>query len=478
MKTLLAVSGGIDSMCMADIYSRTDEDYAIAHCNFHLRGEDSNADAELVQKWARTHGVRFFCADFDTAGYARENGISIEMAAREQRYAWFVFIAETQGFDAVATAHNANDNAETLILNLLRGTGSRGLRGISPTSSLPGSSAWQTRATLGNVKGRGPFMGGAERSEAVGRTLTPGKNAVKLIRPMLEMSRADIEKYAQEHDIPYREDRTNAESIYKRNRIRNIIFPEFEKINPSFIRTLNADIDRFRQVDDIAEDYYLQNAVKVFDGQRVDVTELLHLRHWRYILFRVLEPFGFSEDVLASVNRMLAEMAGGKENTFSGRCFHSSEYTLETATGSMFILRNDDFGKEDTIIVPGPGTYRFNGKDILVEEFAFDPGMELKQEKGVLICDACGLGFPFILRKWKAGDWMRPFGMNGKMKKVSDIFTDMKLPVHKKEEAVIVASWAGAKDDKSHIAAIAGHRMDEALRISKGSERIVRISIL
>ena len=175
MKVLLAVSGGIDSMCMADMYSHTECEYAVAHCNFHLRDKDSNADAELVRKWADSHGVRFFQADFNTEAYASEHGISIEMAAREQRYAWFSFIAETQGFDAVATAHNANDNAETLILNLLRGTGSRGLRGMSSSSWLSWCSAQQTRAALGNVRGRDPFMGGAERSEAVGRTLTPGK---------------------------------------------------------------------------------------------------------------------------------------------------------------------------------------------------------------------------------------------------------------------------------------------------------------
>ena len=137
MKVLLAVSGGIDSMCMADMYGRAGGDYAVAHCNFHLRGSDSDADAEFVEKWAETHGVPFFRADFDTSGYASEHGISIEMAARELRYAWFARIAAQEGFDAVAVAHNANDNAETLILNLLRGTGLRGLRGMASDSSLP-----------------------------------------------------------------------------------------------------------------------------------------------------------------------------------------------------------------------------------------------------------------------------------------------------------------------------------------------------
>lgn len=126
-------------MCMADMYSRAGEEYAVAHCHFHLRGADSDADAELVESWAKTHGVRFFRADFDTAAYASEHGISIEMAARELRYTWFARIASQHGFDAVAVAHNANDNAETLLLNLLRGTGLRGIRGMASDSPLPGA---------------------------------------------------------------------------------------------------------------------------------------------------------------------------------------------------------------------------------------------------------------------------------------------------------------------------------------------------
>ena len=138
MKVLLAVSGGIDSMCMADMFGRGGGECAVAHCNFHLRGADSDADAELVERWAQAHGMRFFRADFDTASYASEHGVSIEMAARELRYAWFAQVAAENGFEAVAVAHNANDNAETLILNLLRGTGLHGITGMAYDRPLPG----------------------------------------------------------------------------------------------------------------------------------------------------------------------------------------------------------------------------------------------------------------------------------------------------------------------------------------------------
>ena len=205
-------------MCMADMFSRAGVEYAVAHCNFHLRGAESDADAEFVQEWAENHGVQFFREDFDTAAYAAEHGVSIEMAARDLRYAWFTRVAAEEGFDAVAVAHNANDNAETLILNLLRGTGLRGLRGMAADGLLP--------------------------------------EGIRLLRPMLGMTREEIEVYAEEHRVEYRVDSTNADTGYKRNRIRNAVFPEFKEINPSFVRTLNADMERFTQVDDIAEDYF------------------------------------------------------------------------------------------------------------------------------------------------------------------------------------------------------------------------------
>ena len=180
MKVLLAVSGGIDSMCMADMFCRAGGEYAIAHCNFHLRGAESDADAEFVEKWAETHGVPFFRADFDTSGYASEHGISIEMAARELRYAWFARIAVQYGFDAVAVAHNANDNAETLILNLLRGTGLRGLRGMASSSPIPVDCVREICATLGNIRGGDPLltMGGVLRSRTISRAMSPRKGGI------------------------------------------------------------------------------------------------------------------------------------------------------------------------------------------------------------------------------------------------------------------------------------------------------------
>jgi len=506
MKVLLAVSGGIDSMCMADMFCRAGGDFAVAHCNFHLRGEDSDADAELVESWARSHGVRFFRADFDTAAYAAENGVSIEMAARELRYAWFARVASENGFDAVAVAHNANDNAETLILNLLRGTGLRGITGMSASRPLsgehcpqvkpenattcgkcpqvtpddsPGSCAPKICATLGNMRGGDPLlaMGGAERSEAICGTQLP-REEIRLIRPMLGMSRADIEAYAKEHGVEYREDRTNAENDAQRNRIRNEVFPEFAKINPSFVRTLNADMEHFAQAEAIVDDYFREAEDKILTDNKINVEGLLALKHWKYVLFRILEPLGFHADTIGAVQKLLEDRAAGAEGTFAGKRFHSPTHVLETSSASIGIRPREAAALADgTVTVGGPGTYVLGGRTVRIELLPHIPGTMLKQPAGTLICDAAALPFPFTLRGWQAGDWMRPFGMEGRAKKLSDLFTDNKLSLTEKDAAIVVASPALDKDG-SHVAAVAGLRMDEALRVAKGSVQIVRITVL
>lgn len=208
---LVAVSGGIDSMCLADKVRLGGEPFAIAHCNFCLRGAESDADEALVRRWAAANGIVCHVRSFDTRSYSAQNGISIEMAARELRYKWFGSLCREYGYEAVAVAHNAQDNAETLILNLLRGTGLRGILGMKPSGFIPV----------------------AEYSD------------IPLLRPLLGMTREEIEAYAREAGVPFRDDSTNFENDYKRNKLRNLVFPVFREINPSFVRTLNRDMERF-----------------------------------------------------------------------------------------------------------------------------------------------------------------------------------------------------------------------------------------
>ena len=467
-------------MCMADMYGRAGGDFGIAHCNFHLRGAESDADAAFVQRWAEAHGAPFFRADFDTEAYAAEHGISIEMAARDLRYAWFARVASQYGYDAVAVAHNANDNAETLILNLLRGTGLRGIRGMAADAPLPVEYCPENCLTASAhphceqwvppsyvAEGGTDFQGN-----------TPPER-VRLLRPLLGMTRAEIEEYARANGVKYREDRTNAENDAQRNRIRNEVFPEFAKINPSFVRTLNADMKHFAQAEAIAEDYFQEAKAKIMsENGSVKVDKLLDLKHWEYVFFRLAEPCGFSAGTLDAALALLEERKEGR-GTFAGKRFYSPTHVLETASSSFSIRPREASAMQDgTLTVSGPGIYSLRDRTVRVELLDHIPGTMLKQPAGTLICDAAALPFPFILRGWQAGDWMRPFGMGGRAKKLSDLFTDRKMSISEKEDTVVVYSPALDAEGDGRVAAVAGLRMDEALRVREGSAQILRFTVL
>ena len=306
---LLAVSGGIDSICLASLFlnSSAGRRFAVAHCNFHLRGEDSDSDEALVAAWCGRNGVRYHKADFDTEQYASSHSVSIEMAARELRYDWFASLCRDNGYYGVAVAHNANDNAETLILNLLRGTGLRGITGMQAESVVP-----------------------VTRDELSG---------VRLLRPMLSFSREQIEEYVAANSLEYHDDRTNAETVYKRNRIRHLVFPVFESLNPSFLTTLAREMNAFSEVQEIADDYFLSVRESVCEPAgkdellRVNAVRLCHLKHYKYVLYRLLEAYGFRDRLLEPVVRLLES---GK--TFSGKVFEAPGYELITA-GECLIVR-------------------------------------------------------------------------------------------------------------------------------------------
>lgn len=306
---LLAVSGGIDSICLASLFlnSSSGRRFAVAHCNFHLRGEDSDSDEALVAAWCGRNGVRYHKADFDTEQYVSSHNVSIEMAARELRYDWFASLCLDNGYYGVAVAHNANDNAETLILNLLRGTGLRGITGMQVETVVP-----------------------VTRDELSG---------VRLLRPMLSFSRKQIEEYVAANSLEYHDDRTNAETVYKRNRIRHLVFPVFESLNPSFLTTFAREMNAFSEVQEIADDYFISVRESVCEPAgkdellRVNAVRLCHLKHYKYVLYRLLEVYGFRDRLLEPVVRLLES---GK--TFSGKVFEAPGYELITA-GECLIVR-------------------------------------------------------------------------------------------------------------------------------------------
>ena len=439
---LLAVSGGIDSMCMAELFAAQDPNmsFAMAHCNFHLRGEESDGDDALVRSWAEAHGITLHVRDFDTETYARENGISIEMAARDLRYAWFAELCSEYGYKAVSVAHNANDNAETLILNMLRGAGLNGLSGMSKVSSVP------------------------------------GVPSLLLLRPLLGCTRKQIEGYMFANKYTYRDDSTNALSDYKRNRIRNEAFPIFETVNPSFVRTLNREMGYFSEAGEIVEDWCRAAVPSVVreDEQKeilhIDMEALMSSRHWRYLLYYILEPYGFNSTVLASLEDLLTS-----SRTISGKRFESVGYELVTGRNELLVRPSSVPAGQDIMPVRGAGSYNFNGRTFKVEVCERTPDMPLKQPAGVLLLDADKLRFPFVLRKWRSGDWLVPFGMRGK-KKVSDLFADLKYDALQKESAVmIVDTCTDGMAESQHMAAVAGIRIDDRYKVTADTVRLIRI---
>ena len=471
---LLAVSGGIDSMCMAELFKASGAGavFAVAHCNFSLRGEESDSDEKLVAEWAESNNVKIYRKRFDTLGYAALHGLSTEMAARELRYGWFSSLCEENGYDAVAVAHNANDNVETLFLNLLRGTGIKGLSGMKILSVVPEPAS------------------------------VPESGRIPLLRPLLGFTRKQIEGYVFAHKVKYRDDRTNFETEYRRNKIRNLVFPVLEQINPSFVRTINREMSYFSQIGRIADSYY-ESHERFLKGRRViDIGILKDDPNWEYLLYRALDGYGFSSPVIYSIVDLLKS-----GRTVSGKIFNAQKYSAVTAGGKLLIEdRADSEGTEgtdalsglrrkgtlppsfaypfrscgETMTVHGPGSYCFNGVRFSVEVSERDSLATLKAPSGTLYFDSGKLPFPFLCRRWEKGDWMIPLGMKGR-KKVSDLFTDLKYSLKDKSQSVIIVggdclSESGSGQGK-RVSAVLGVRADDMTKVSETTETVIIVRI-
>ena len=460
---LLAVSGGIDSMCMADLFRRTGLPFAVAHCNFHLRGGDSDADEALVRTWAESAGAEYRKADFDTETFAAEHDVSIEMAARELRYRWFVELCRTCGYTALCVAHNANDNAETLFLNIVRGTGIKGLSGMSADTAAPYSD--------------------------------DGGRKVRLLRPLLSFTRKQIEGYVRSHSISYREDRTNAGTDYRRNKIRHLVFPVLEQMNPSFVKTVSDEMRYFAQAEAVADSCYravIGPAVEVRENDTVlSLGRLMALEHWEYVLYRFMDGFGFNRGAVNALSGLLKS-----ERTVSGKRFESPDFILLATNDSLIVRKRGLSGRKDGVPVPGntagpdtgtgndiftvvrgEGVYHCNGASFSVTLKPVSAFGSLKQPSGTLLFDAAVLGFPFVCRVWRSGDWFVPFGMRGR-KKVSDFFTDLKYDVFRKAGALMIVDISDPARDEHHIAAVLGERIDDRYKVTSRTASVIVIEVL
>lgn len=410
---LLGVSGGIDSMCMAELFrsSRLKPVFAIAHVNFSLRGEASDGDEAFVREWAAGNGVEFFSKRFDTRRYAARKGISIEMAARELRYDWFKTLLEEHCFDWLAVAHNLNDAAETMYLNLLRGTGIRGLAGMKELS---------------------------------GRTM----------RPLLNVSREQIEVFASKNGIRHRVDATNADSSFARNRIRNEVFPEFGQINPSFLETTRREMARFADIEAILDELLGQKKEQLTshegDAFCIDIDKLAKESRSAYWLFRLLQPYGFSEDTLGRIEDSLEGQ--------SGKTFFSDSHKA---------IRDRHFLKIYPLGDMAPAQVDISVMEI---EEGFDPR---SPDGSILFVDADKVSLPLSYRRWQPADRFRPFGMKG-FRKLSDFFTDMKLDLEQKQRQTVVTTTDASGCEQ--IVCIAGMRIDDRYKVTSKTKRAVKIS--
>ncbi|MCQ2134442.1 MAG: tRNA lysidine(34) synthetase TilS [Bacteroidales bacterium] len=440
---LLAVSGGIDSMCLADLFLHSGVPFEVANCNFHLRGEESDGDSDMVRQWCGYHGTEFHCRDFDTEAYASQRGVSIEMAARELRYGWFDSLCRERGYAAVAVAHNANDNAETMVLNMLRGSGIKGMSGMKLMSMVP----------------------------------VPGAS-VPLCRPLLEFSRKEIEEYVAAHEVPFREDSTNAETEYRRNKVRHLVFPQFAQINPSFLEALGRDMANLAQVSAVADDWYGNARTEVVsyegaDEARISVPGLRKAGNVGYMLYRLLEPYGFNSSDIASLQALL------DSQTVSGKVFEAGDWQIVTSSSELVVRKVARVCDPVCIVVEGPGLYEFAGVRFSVSVEDRDPGMPLRQPAGVTVGDAGTMVLPFLVRKWRNGDWMMPIGLHGK-KKLSDMFVDLKMSLVDKEKALVavVPGMNPEGDGPVRVAALLGRRVDETVKVTADSRKVVIVRIL
>ena len=424
-------------MCMAELFRRSGFPFAVAHCNFRLRAQESDGDEALVRRWCSEAGVECHVAAFDTKEHARENGVSIEMAARDLRYRFFAEVCDEFGYQAVAVAHNANDNAETLILNLLRGTGLSGICGM----------------------------------DLLGDTPCEEFSYLPLFRPLLSFTREEILAFNKENSVPSREDSTNADTSIKRNNIRHGVFPLFKEINPSFLEVLGRDMDHFRQAAaalDRLYDVLLRQISNepAEDMLKVDI-DLLMDSPWKdYLLYRLMSSHGFNAAQTESLKALLER----KDGTLSGKRFLSENFVLATGSSHLFFYPLEAEEEDREVIITGPGSYSLGRDSFSVSEAPVEPGMDFRTP-GVTYIDSQALQYPFVVRRPREGDWLVPFGMRGGRKKLSNLFVDLKFSLADKSRALVIAP-AG---DDSRIAALAGVRIDDCYKVTGDSTSVLII---
>ena len=418
-KIVLAVSGGIDSMVLTHLFIRLGFDFRIAHCNFNLRGKESDDDETFVREYAIEYGVPFHSVSFDTKNHASLKGLSIQMAARELRYKWFEELRVGNGLSYIALAHNLNDNIETFLINLVRGTGIAGLAGIKPKND-------------------------------------------HLIRPMLFAPRSEIKEYSEKYEVAFREDSSNADTKYTRNKIRHLIVPVLREINPSFEKTIEETIGRVTDINEIysgqIEKIKSSVVIEKEGSLLVRISKLTSLTPLNTILFELFRNYGINKPMIPELLKLTKSRNGSQLITPTHR-----------------FIRNRDDIIINKLESEAEISLKYSSVDELLSGYlaekikiaSCNDDFEIPKSSSSTCLSLNKLKFPVTIRNWKPGDVFYPLGMNRK-KKLSDFFIDSKFSIPQKEKALVLES-AGK------IACIIGIRTDNRFRITGSTTKCLVI---
>lgn len=417
---LLGVSGGRDSVLLAHLFHQAGFNFGIAHVNFKLRGDESYADEQFVASLAKRLKVPFFSVSFDTLSEAKQQGVSIQMAARDLRYAWFEKIRSAYGYKYVALAHHRGDTVETMLLNLVRGTGVAGLHGILPK--------------------RDAF-----------------------IRPLLDFSRQEIDQMIDDLAISYREDSSNTSSKYARNKLRLEVIPLLKALNPSLEKTFEANRKRFADLEVLLQQRVAELRDRHFKiiapGEwKIELAALKGLQPLDTLLFELFKPFGFSQSVLQDLYRSWEGEVGRK--------FESATYVLLLDRAYLLLSERRASFDDQAISIYADDDQAFWGNWEMVIAQKSISAFHLVNNPYIAQLDADTLQFPLKIRSWEEGDFFTPLGLQLKRKKLSDIFIAQKLPLTQKKHIPILVNGNG------DILYVGGYRINERNKVKTHTQKV------
>lgn len=417
---ILAVSGGADSISMLHAFKYLNLKILVLHCNFSLRGKESDMDEQFVKRFCDSYGIAHSVKKFDTTGYAKEKGLSIEMAARELRYEWFREMKKKKKMDYIVVAHHADDVAETMLINLCRGTGIKGLTGIKPVNG-------------------------------------------DILRPLLACSRTDILKYIEDHQLGYRTDSTNNSLDYVRNKIRHQVIPVFKEINPSFLETNTENCETLKETEQIFMYGIHQLQEDILDCEEdeilINIPKTLASPAPYTLLYETLKPFGFNKVQIRDILNA--------HSSIPGKQFIAGHHIL--VKGRTFWRLFDNSKRTQIALTIGEaGSFDIGGKRFELTVFPRPVDFEIPKDPAIACLDADKIKFPLLIRNWQAGDYFCPIGMKKSKKKLSDFFTDQKFSAKQKQECLLLLS-------EEKIAWVVGHRPDDRFKITSFTKNVLQI---